>query len=1198
MEAVTDSSDKLYTSDYVNMYGRRVIPDDWEPWFKNDYDPQFTDDMKRILKPNESTQMSTQDFDTLATQIETEIRNLLPKSTHQHTIVHTGTSSSGVTESLPDLCKEGKRIGMMRGAYGSGRPGSMLSQRGFAYHDLSPYVPCGTIPAVIIDFPATGNAYMTELKKELALDDMNLENLEKQLRYNNIGVLLFEIFTADGVRGHTASFLAALRALCTKLQISLVLDDTMMSMRCGLLFSYLHYADLCIPDYIIVGKPWQTPMLIATGKPQGTPTRINGAVYSAMRKTLHLLRLLTPHRLLQNIKSIGKVFHDVLTVKQDEHKKNYPGKLPAAEFYGIGAIWWTNFALNANSERNLNSYSFSLHCRFLPVFTETEMKVRTMLNGLIDTNAEAIPNIATECWPFNVSHYAQQWPDVKDTGVCTALKMYAAWQKLPIANNHSPITLLSLTQPIDIPTRSHLLIMLMGQTQPPHLHLRIGAKEDMQSVLAGVRTLQADKFITHTEVQDSTQILTRTASDWNKLDRETKTKTYHACFAIAERLTDAQRIAHEVEQCEFLILLHPEHPKTMNYKESDTLTWQWEPLWHRVSTRTVCDGLQVTVFRIRAYNWPEVCILDLQDLHESLMIGYTIPEFQKDITVQDVEEAYDLQASQDPATPKQVFLKEYIKKWLAGKQDLGSLWFDEEVIVSDSDSDSDSDAALRRCSPPASPMFLDVDSEWWPVISNGWKAWWTPGFERDMKKEIEQQCVFDRPNGPLYGHSLELRVIKWIQSILDETSGVTKSTQKGKQEMKITMTSVSLNSIIKALPLLSPYRKVGILVAENNPRHVEGLVSVTCPDYSYAHMQELSAQTHHEPPDHNGHIITIRGTLIEHNVGVLVFEVFTADARGHTRAFLTELHNLCKELRVLLVLDDSMMSMRCGHLFSYQHYGEVCVPDFIIVGKTWYTCMLISLKRKTKQLHILTSYVEYGMIRKTLHLLRLLLRHKLLENCRKTAQIFHSNGLVGVGSVWKINSACNTVHVLPITEEASYDFSSYDSATADAGTIAASSSSVVPAGRKRAREPSSEPELPRAKFRAREPEPEPEPESSLLVVDDVGSALLPPKPIAMPAIAAKPVKPAAAKPGLAHAVPPPFRTQLIQPSGASILDVDVVDDSDYSDEIIEIPAPQPDQNGPANARPGPANQSIERSMRRMNRTVAKRKAENIHFQGS
>ena len=162
MEAVTDSSDKLYTSDYVNMYGRRVIPDDWEPWFQNVYDPQFTDDMERILKPNESTQMSTQDFDTLATQIETEIQHLLPE--HQHTIVHTGTSSSGVTESLPDLCKEGKRIGMMRGAYGSGRPGSMLSQRGFAYHDLSPYVPCGTIPAVIIDFPATGNAYMTELK--------------------------------------------------------------------------------------------------------------------------------------------------------------------------------------------------------------------------------------------------------------------------------------------------------------------------------------------------------------------------------------------------------------------------------------------------------------------------------------------------------------------------------------------------------------------------------------------------------------------------------------------------------------------------------------------------------------------------------------------------------------------------------------------------------------------------------------------------------------------------------------------------------------------------------------------------------------------------------------------------------------------------------------------------------------------------
>ena len=54
----------------------------------------------------------------------------------------------------------------------------------------------------------------------------------------------------------------------------------------------------------------------------------------------------------------------------------------------------------------------------------------------------------------------------------------------------------------------------------------------------------------------------------------------------------------------------------------------------------------------------------------------------------------------------------------------------------------------------------------------------------------------------------------------------------------------------------------------------------------------------------------------------------------------------------------------------------------------------------------------------------------------------------------------------------------------------------------------------------------------------VGSALLPPKPIAMPAIPAKPVKPAAAKPGLAfmpsHAVPTPVPTQLIQLSGAFI----------------------------------------------------------------
>ena len=66
------------------------------------------------------------------------------------------------------------------------------------------------------------------------------------------------------------------------------------------------------------------------------------------------------------------------------------------------------------------------------------------------------------------------------------------------------------------------------------------------------------------------------------------------------------------------------------------------------------------------------------------------------------------------------------------------------------------------------------------------------------------------------------------------------------------------------------------------------------------------------------------------------------------------------------------------------------------------------------------------------------------------AQIIQSKGMVGVGSVWKIKNT-EKVHVLPITE-ASYDFTHLTySETADSGTSAASSSSVVPAGiRKRA----------------------------------------------------------------------------------------------------------------------------------------------------
>ena len=92
------------------------------------------------------------------------------------------------------------------------------------------------------------------------------------------------------------------------------------------------------------------------------------------------------------------------------------------------------------------------------------------------------------------------------------------------------------------------------------------------------------------------------------------------------------------------------------------------------------------------------------------------------------------------------------------------------------------------------------------------------------------------------------------------------------------------------------------------------------------------------------------------------------------------------------------------------------------------------------------------MIQKTLHLLSLLKRQKLLENCRAMATQIQSKGMVGVGSVWKIKNT-EKVRVLPITDtptKASQKLTY--SETADSGTSAASSSSVVPAGnRKRTR---------------------------------------------------------------------------------------------------------------------------------------------------
>ena len=60
--------------------------------------------------------------------------------------------------------------------------------------------------------------------------------------------------------------------------------------------------------------------------------------------------------------------------------------------------------------------------------------------------------------------------------------------------------------------------------------------------------------------------------------------------------------------------------------------------------------------------------------------------------------------------------------------------------------------------------------------------------------------------------------------------------------------------------------------------------------------------------------------------------------------------NWCLDGDVLLVLDDTMMSVRCGKLFSFHYYSTVFSPDFIIVGKVWLCGMMFAMSPRALEI--------------------------------------------------------------------------------------------------------------------------------------------------------------------------------------------------------------------------------------------------------
>jgi hypothetical protein len=60
-------------------------------------------------------------------------------------------------------------------------------------------------------------------------------------------------------------------------------------------------------------------------------------------------------------------------------------------------------------------------------------------------------------------------------------------------------------------------------------------------------------------------------------------------------------------------------------------------------------------------------------------------------------------------------------------------------------------------------------------------------------------------------------------------------------------------------------------------------------------------------------------------VGVLFMELITSyEVKGLRRVFLKKLRQLCNDHKVLIVVDNSMTSIRCGYFFDFLFYDQVC----------------------------------------------------------------------------------------------------------------------------------------------------------------------------------------------------------------------------------------------------------------------------------
>lgn len=379
--------------DFTCHWGRLAMHVEWKGWRDARFYPQFESDILQLI--------STQDEETYDVILDSPLIKELDRLIHRMTpgtsrgrVCAVASTSSEIIDMLPALANlrasnlptppDRGHILVMQECYLSGRPSSVFARHGRKIFEarLSPFMDRTPSEHVhTVDFPVRPcRGVQVSAEEPLTTKEkVCLKEIKNLLHSNPITVAVIETVSACTVMQLSGKFLDALHLLLRNHSVHLVVDDTMMSIRCGQFFSHQLFRGFQ-PEFVVVGKHWGVSMLISFLPPRLSSSKfpfIAGFTTCqisalALRKAVHTIQLMVEHSLHIACQQIETVFRDVLVSATEA--------TPGAILHFVGAIAYTTLRLNSASLKTM-AYN-----RLLPPFTIPLELLRTRIQhvgGLI-----------------------------------------------------------------------------------------------------------------------------------------------------------------------------------------------------------------------------------------------------------------------------------------------------------------------------------------------------------------------------------------------------------------------------------------------------------------------------------------------------------------------------------------------------------------------------------------------------------------------------------------------------------------------------------------------------------------------------------------------------------------------------------------------------------------------------------------------